>query len=100
MPKYLTIPEIVPFKEDSLTERGERVYTHLRIELIRPWAKGYDKVIQSDSGVGFTEEWIEETIKGCLEGLEKDFPNDSYKVVKVKPNHIRFEYVGAKGRVQ
>lgn len=100
MPKFLTIPEIIPFKEDSLTERGERVYTHLKIELIRPWGKPFEKVIQAENGIGFTEEWIEDTTKGCLTQLEKDFPTDFYKVVYVKPNHVRFEYVGPRGMVQ
>lgn len=100
MAKYLSIPEIIPFKDDSLTERGERVWTQLKIELIRPWGKPYERVIQCEAGVGFTEEWIEDTTRECLEKLNLDLPTDEYRVVMIKPNHARFEYVGPKGMVQ
>lgn len=100
MGKFLTIPELVPFRDDVLTERGERVYTHLQIDLIPPYGKPMKRVIKCEAGVGFTEEWIEDTIKGCLENLQKDYPDQVYKVTKVKPNQLRFEYLGPRGMVQ
>jgi hypothetical protein len=99
MPKYLIVPEIVPFKEESLTERGERVYTTVKIELLYCGGVRHERVLKADAGLGFTEEWIEDTIRLALEALEKDYPNEVYKEVRVKPNYIRFEYVGPKGMV-
>jgi hypothetical protein len=97
--KYLSIPEIIPFKDDSFTERGERVYTHLDVTVVYANRRSFHKVVKADKGIGFTEEWIEDTCQKGIEALERDFPDDVYKVVKVKPNVIRFEYVGPKGMV-
>jgi hypothetical protein len=98
--KYRIVPEIVPFKEDSFTERGERVYSHLEVTMVPPIGKPVQNVIKADPGIGFTEEYIEDFIKDGLAALEKDFPSYEFKVVKVKPNQIRLEYAQFKGRVQ
>jgi hypothetical protein len=98
--KYRIIPEIVAFEPGASTERGEKVYRTLEITVFPPAAAPLKRVIQADPGLGFTEEWIEETIQGGLENLRKDFPNDVYKVVRVKPNQIRLEYAGVAGLVQ
>ena len=100
MTKYRIVPEVVPFSDESLTERGERVYKTLEIAAFPPGATPLKRVIQADPGMGFTEEWIEETIQGGLENLRKDFPNDVYRVVRVRPNQIRLEYAGVAGMVQ
>lgn len=91
--KRITIYDPVEFSDDSFTERGERVWKTLRIEL--PW-RNLNRVIKCDKGIAITEEFIEDTIKGCLEALEKDFPFETYSVVRVKPNHIRFELSGSR----
>ena len=100
MTKYWVKPEIVPIKEGARTERGERVYTYLEIVVYPPAANPIKRVLQADPGIGMTEEYIEDTIQGCLAALKKDFPNDVYRVVRVKPNVIRFEYTGVAGLVQ
>ena len=100
MPKFLIVPEIVPFKEDALTERGERVYTTVKFELVYASGNRFSRVIEADQGIGFTEEWIEESIVSALKAIEMDFPEEVYKTVRVKPNYIRFQYVRPKGMVQ
>lgn len=95
----LPISEVVSFSDEALTERGERVYTTLQITAYPPAANPITKVIKCENGIGFTEEWIEETIRGALEALAKDFPNDSYRVVRNKANQITLEYAGVTGLV-
>ena len=97
--KYLRIPEIVPFSDEQFTERGERVYTMLQITVTPAGCNPIKKVIEADPGMGFTEEWIEDTIVGALEKLELDFPNDVFEIVRHKPNVIALEYKGARGLV-
>lgn len=96
--KRLTYFEPVEFSDESLTERGERVYTTLRITTLPPSSKSVSRTIKADKGLGFTEEWIEETVQGCLQALEKDFPAAQFKVVRTKPNDIRLEYAGVRMR--
>lgn len=100
MAKFFIIPEIVPFKEDALTERGERVYSTFKVELIYTNGRRFERVIETEAGIGFTEEWIEETIQLALKAIEKDFPEEFYKTIRVKPNWVRFQYVGPRGMVQ
>jgi hypothetical protein len=94
--KFLRVPEI----DEAFTERGERVYKTLEITVYPPDFNPVRKVIQCERGVGFTEEWIEDTIQGALQALAKDFPNDVYKVNRLKPNQISLEYAGVQGLVQ
>ena len=96
----ITVPQPVEFSDDSFTERGERVYKTLRITF-HPFGlpNPIERVITCEKGIGITEEWIEDTIKGCLEALEKDYPTDSFVVERTKPNDIRFVYAGARGVV-
>jgi hypothetical protein len=97
--KRLTIYEPVDFSEDSFTERGERVYKNMKLELHLFGRPPMVRVITCDTGIGITEEWIEDTITGAVKALEKDYPQDQFKVVRVKGNHILIEYAGTKGRV-
>jgi hypothetical protein len=100
MTKYRIVPEIVEFQEGAETERGEKVYSTLEMTVFPPAANPIHRVIRAEKGIGFTEEWIEETVQGALDALKVDFPNDAYKVVRVKPNQIRLEYAGVTGMVQ
>jgi hypothetical protein len=94
------IDQLVPAKEGTLTERGEKIYRSLDITLKFPDGGEFKRVIQPDhQAIGFTEEWIEDTIAGCLKNLELDFPQDIYQVVRLRPNQIEFHYAGSKGRV-
>lgn len=89
--KRITAYEPVEFSDDSYTERGERVWKTLRIDF--PFSN-VNRVLTCDKGIGITEEFIEDTIKGCLEALQKDFPLETFSVTRVKPNHIRFDQAG------
>ena len=91
--------EVTDFQEGTLTERGEKVYKTLRIRFRPMFGLPYTKVFQCDPGIGITEEWIEDTVKGCLEALDKDYPMDQFKTVRHRPNDISFEYIGSKGTV-
>ena len=93
------VPDVVPFEGEQFTERGERVYTVLTITANIPGIDPIKKVIEADPGMGFTEEWIEDTIQDGLKGLALDFPDDEYYAVRHKPNVIALEYKGAKGPV-
>lgn len=97
--KRLTIYEPVEFSEDSYTERGEKVYKTMEVVFVPPAGERIRRVIECPTGIGITEEYIEQTILGCLEALEKDFPNDQYHAVRVAPNRVRFEYAGVRGVV-
>ena len=97
--KFLTVYEPVDFTEESTTERGERVYKFMKIEFYPFGRPPIVRVLTCDKGIGITEEWIEETIQGGLAALAKDYPQDEYKVVRVKTNHILIEYAGTKGPV-
>lgn len=92
--------DVVEFFEGATTERGEKLYRNMRVTF-KPF--GYPeeikRVICCDKGIGITEEWIEETIAGLSEALEKDFPQDVFEIVRHKPNDIEFRYSGAKGVV-
>lgn len=99
MTKFVREWYVEPIKSGVTTERGEKVYTALEIILVYPDQTRTKKVLVPDEGLGFTEEWIEETIQGCLEGLKRDFPDDVYRAVKDAPNKIRFVWVGPKGLV-
>lgn len=91
--KRITAYEPIEFSDDSFTERGERVWKTLRIEF--PW-QNVDRFLKCDKGIGITEEFIEDTIKGCLEALQKDFPLETFSVTRVKPNWIRFDQSGTR----
>ena len=91
--------DVVEFSPDSYTERGERVYKVMRVTLKPCFDKPVVKVIQCDKGIGITEEWIEDTIKGVFAALDKDYPMDDFKLVRHAPNDVSFEYAGAKGPV-
>jgi hypothetical protein len=91
--------EVVDFVEGSTTERGEKVYKSLRITFKPCFGAPYVKVFQCDPGIGITEEWIEDTVLGCMEALAKDYPMDAFNIVRIKPNDISFEYSGTRGVV-
>jgi hypothetical protein len=95
----ITVPEFVDFDEEATTERGEKVYKSLEV-IFKPLG-GFPlrKILKCDTGIGITEEFIEDTIIGCMKALEIDFPNDLFKVIRLKPNQIVFQYVGARGLV-
>ena len=97
--KTLRINEVVPFREEQYTERGERVYTSMQITLVYPTGNTYRRIIDADRGMGFTEEYIEETIEGGLKALERDFPDDEYEVERKKPNVIVLKWARTKGKV-
>jgi hypothetical protein len=94
------IPEVVEFSDDSTTERGEKIYKHLEITLHSFGETPIRRVIKADAGLGFTEEYIEETIQGGLKALEADYPNYKFRVVRDKPNQIRLVYDGVRGVLQ
>jgi hypothetical protein len=91
--------EVIDFVEGSTTERGEKVYKSLRITFRPCFGSPYIRVFQCDKGIGITEEWIEDTIKGCMEALAKDYPMDSFSLVRIKSNDIAFNYAGTRGVV-
>ena len=92
--------DVVEFFEGATTERGEKVYRNMRVTF-KPFGVPQEikRVISCDKGIGITEEWIEETIQGLTEALEKDYPNDVFKIVRHAPNDIEFEYAGSRGGV-
>jgi hypothetical protein len=92
--------DIVEFFEGATTERGEKVYKTMRVTLKPLIGFPITKVLTCDQGIGITEEWIEDTIKGVFEALDKDYPMDQFKLVRHKPNDVSFEYAGTKGVVQ
>jgi len=96
----LSIPVPVEFSDESFTERGEKVFKTLELGF-KPFGSAMEikRVLACDKGIGITEEWIEETVKGCLEALAKDYPFDAFRVVRHKPNQISFEYAGTRGVV-
>lgn len=91
--------EVVDFIEGVTTERGEKVYKSLRISFKPCFGNPYVKVFQCDPGIGITEEWIEDTVKGCMEAMAKDYPMDSFNIVRHKINDVSFEYSGSRGVV-
>lgn len=91
--------DVVEFSPDSYTERGERVYKNMRVTLKPLFDAPFVKVIQCDKGIGITEEWIEDTIKGLWSALERDYPTDEFRLVRHSPNDVSFEYAGTKGVV-
>lgn len=99
MGKFWVRPEIVEFSDDAFTERGEKVYKTLEMTVNIFGGTPIKRVVRADDGIGFTEEWIEETVQGALEQLKKDFPNDVYRVLRLRPNQIVFEYAGVTGLV-
>ena len=98
--KTRTVKQLVPFHEGATTERGEKVYSHLEIKLIPASGTRFIRIIRADNGIGFTEEWIEDTIAGALEKLYQDFPYDSFEVIRHSPNEVEFQYAGVRGVVQ
>jgi len=97
--KRLTVYEPVDFSEDSFTERGERVWKTLKIEVHAFGRPPLSRVLKCDRGIAITEEWIEGTIKDGFAALKRDFPMDEFTVERVKPNHIIFKYKQTKGPV-
>jgi hypothetical protein len=89
--------EAVEFSTDCWTERGERVYKTLRISLKPRFDVAITKIIQCDKQVGMTEEWIEDTLQGCFAALERDYPDDDFKLIVHKPNDVTIQYAGPKG---
>lgn len=84
------------------TERGEPVYEYLEITAHPPGIDPIKRVIYPDHRAdcaGFTEGFIEETVAGALQALARDFPDDIYEPVRIRPNVIALEYKGAKGPV-
>lgn len=96
----MKVNNIVPFHEGSLTERGEKVYSHLEIVLKPAWGRELVKVIRADNGIGFTEEWIEDTINQGIQKLYLDYPQDEFTVIRHQPNKVEFKYAGVRGVVQ
>jgi hypothetical protein len=94
------VNELVPYHEGALTERGEKVYSHLEIKLIPASGTRFIRVIRADNGIGFTEEWIEDTIAGALLKLELDYPTDAFEILRHAPNEVEFRYIGSRGVVQ
>jgi hypothetical protein len=92
--------DVVEFSEDSYTERGERVYKTMRVTLKPLFDRPFVKVLRCDKGIGITEEWIEDTIKGLWQALDRDYPTDEFRLVRHAPNDVSFEYCGTKGAVQ
>lgn len=98
--KRLIIHEPVEFSDDSYTERGERVYKTMEFTLTYPGKNPIVRVVNCPKGIGITEEYIEDTIQGCLKALALDYPDDVYEVIRNAPNRILFNYVGFRGIVQ
>src|SRR5208283_2887393 len=95
--RRLPAMEAVEFSGDVWTERGERVYKTLRITLKPRVGFAVCKVLQCENAIGITEEWIEDTIVGCFDALEKDYPADDFKLIVHRPNDVSIEYCGSKG---
>lgn len=89
--------DVVEFSDECWTERGERVYKTLRINLKPQFDLPVTKVIQCEKGIGMTEEWIEETLQGCFAALDRDYPMDDFKLIVHRPNDVSIEYAGPKG---
>lgn len=98
--KPRVVNQIVPFHEGTATERGERVYSHLEIKLVPASGTRFVRAIRADNGIGFTEEWIEDTIQQGLQKLDADYPTDTFEVIRHRPNEVEFRYLGVKGVVQ
>lgn len=82
-------------------ERGERLYTSLVIDLVRPNKKEcHYAVLTAPDGKGFDQQFIWETVSECGERLSKDYPNEKYDVVVLGPNEYRFVYGGTVEYVQ
>jgi hypothetical protein len=96
----LPLHEVVDFEEGAFTERGEKVYKSCRITFKPLFGNPMTRTFKCDPGIGITEEWIEDTIAGCLSALAKDYPMDAFKVTRKQPNDILFEYEGTKGPIQ
>ena len=98
--KPRAVNQIVPFSDGAMTERGERVYSHLEIKLVPANGRRLIRVIRADNGIGFTEEWIEDTIAQGFQKLDLDYPTDAFEVIRHRPNEVEFRYIGYKGVVQ
>lgn len=97
--KRLTVYQPTEFSSDTWTERGERVYKVLRITFKPQFGPPIVRVIACDKQVGITEEWIEDTLVGAFEALEKDYPADKFELDVHKPNDVTIRYSGMKGMV-
>lgn len=83
------------------TERGERFYTRIIVDLQRPNPREcHHHVITAPDGKGFDQQFIWETVSGCGEKLAKDYPNEQYDLVVTAPNEYKFVYGGTVEYVQ
>ena len=95
--RRITTFEAVEFSTETWTEHGERVYKTLRVTMKPQFGIPIVKVLQCDPQTGITEEWIEDTIVGCFDALERDYPTDDFKLIVHRPNDVSIEYCGPKG---